>query len=95
MLHDWRDGECRAILQHLRDAMAPDSVIAIGEIIIPKVGATLKQMNYDLMMMSCIAATERTLKQWKELLAAVGLKIRDVWIYDDGLGTGLIIAIPA
>ena len=94
VLHDWPSDSCRSILKHLRDAMAPDSVVMVDEIVVPNVGATANQMHFDLTMMACVAAMERSEKQWQELFAAVGLKIRNIWIYDQQLQSGLIVGVP-
>jgi demethylsterigmatocystin 6-O-methyltransferase len=40
-------------------------------------------------------ATERSEGQWRELLGSVGLIVRDIWIYDPGMNSGLIVAVPA
>ena len=95
VLHDWNDDKCITILKHLRDAMAEDSVIVVNESVVPKTGASLRQMHVDLAMMACVAAKERTEKQWKELFKAAGLRSRDVWIYDEKLQAGLIVGVPA
>lgn len=95
VLHDWGDEQCRKILARLREAMAPDSVVVIDEIVVPAQGASVMQMNFDVTMLAALGAMERSEKQWRELLGAVGLKIRDIWIYDRALNSGLIVAVPA
>ena len=95
VLHDWPDAECGTILKHLRDAMAEDSVIVIDESVIPAKGASIAQMNFDITMLAAAGAMERSEGQWRELLESVGLRIRDIWIYDKGMNNGLIVAAPA
>lgn len=95
VLHDWGDEKCKVILGHLRDAMVEDSVVVIDEIVVPAKGASAAQMHFDLAMMAVLGAMERSEVQWRELLQAVGLGIRDVWIYDRGLNSGLIVGVPA
>jgi demethylsterigmatocystin 6-O-methyltransferase len=95
VLHDWGDEQSQRILARLREAMASDSVIVIDEIVVPAKGASIMQTNFDVTMMAAVGAMERSEKQWRELLSDVGLKIRDIWIYDGGLNSGLIIAVPA
>ena len=74
--------------------MAHDSVVIIDEIVVPKAGANVKVSNYDLAMMTGLAAMERTRKQWEDLLGAADLKIRDIWMYNESLASCLIVAVP-
>ena len=94
VLHDWTDDLCTKILLQLREAMAEDSVIVLDEIVIPAKGASAMQMHFDLAMLAALGARERSESQWSELLSTTGLKIRDMWTYDEGLGGSLIVAIP-
>jgi demethylsterigmatocystin 6-O-methyltransferase len=94
VLHDWSDDNCRTILKHTREAMAADSVVVVDEIVLPLTGATLKQMNSDLTMMAIIGAMERTREQWAGLLESSGLRVRDVWIYDEQSQNGIIVGVP-
>ena len=95
VLHDWPDDKCQVILSQLRDALASDSVIVIDEIVLPEMGASTLQMVMDLTMMASVGARERSEGQWRELLKSVGLRMREVVIYDEGLHSGLIIAVKA
>ena len=95
VLHDWGDEQSQKILTQLREAMAEDSVMVIDEIVVPAQGASVMQTNFDITMMAAAGAMERSEAQWRELLSAVGLKIRDIWIYDRGMNSGLIVAVRA
>ena len=95
VLHDWQDEACKTILRHLREAMAPDSIVIIDESIMPAKGATARQMHFDLTMMVALGARERTEQQKRELFEVAGLKIRDIWIYDENRQSGLIVGVPA
>ena len=51
--------------------------------------------SMDIAMMTMLAAVERTADHFSQLLSEVGLKIRDIWTYDDEYGDSFIIAVPA
>lgn len=93
VLHDWPDKICGHILKQLRDAMADDSVIVIDEAVAPEVGASVKIVNYDIIMMAFLNAKERTEAQWRELLEQNGLRMRDVVCYDEEAGDSLIFVV--
>ena len=94
VLHDWGDEQGKKILGQLREVMAEDSVVVVDEVVVPAQGASVLQMHYDIAMLAALGAMERSEKQWRELLGAAGLKIRDIWIYDKGMNSGLIVAVP-
>ena len=74
--------------------MSPESEIWVDEMVIPDVGATQVQANWDLTMLSCLAGMERSRLQWETLMTAVGLTIRKIWTLDAGRGDSLIVAVP-
>ncbi|KAF2093148.1 S-adenosyl-L-methionine-dependent methyltransferase [Rhizodiscina lignyota] len=83
VLHDWPDSQCNAILSHLRDAMTPGySKILINENVLFDEGAPWQQTSLDWTMMGMLVARERTEDQWRELLAAAGLKLNGIWQKD-------------
>ena len=63
--------------------------------VIPHTGATLKQTEYDILMMAICAALERTEDQWRTVFDKAGLKVRDLWTYDKELGASLIIGVTS
>ena len=80
ILHNWPDDQCKTILSHIRDAMTPKySKLLIGELVVSEVGAPWQQTTVDWCMMAMFVSRERTECQWRELLAAVGLKICGIW----------------
>lgn len=95
IMHDWPDSKCIEILEHLRNAMAQDSIILIDENVLPDVGASWKQAQKDIQMMSVLAAVERSVSQWHELLMLAGLRVRKIHTYDDDIGDSIIEAVPA
>lgn len=74
--------------------MADDSVVIVDDVVLPEIGATWKQASMDLAMMTMLAAMERTKTHFTQLLAEAGLKLRDVWTYDEDYGDSFIVATP-
>ncbi|KAF7198434.1 Amidase [Pseudocercospora fuligena] len=95
VIHNWNDEPSVVILSHIRQAMATDSVVIIDDVVMPTVGATWKQASMDIAMMTMLAAMERTKEDFEVLLQKAGLRLRDVWTYDEEYGDSLIVAVPA
>lgn len=93
ILHDWPDEKCITILSHLRDALEPGSSILIDDIVLPNVGVHWKAASLDLVMMSTLAALERTTDDWHALLKAAGLQILRVHTYVSQRQDSIIQAI--
>lgn len=80
VLHDWSDEKCRTILTELVRVMKPGfSKILINEIVVPDQNAHWLMTGLDLIIMVLTAASERTEKQWENLLGSVGLRIVKIW----------------
>lgn len=83
-MHNWQDREAIVILSHIADAMAPDSRLLIGEMVVPKVPKTgyegLDMTVYwmDLCML-VIGGKERSEKEFKAILDAAGLRLVKIW----------------
>jgi hypothetical protein len=78
ILHDWDDAGCIRILKNCAHAMNPGgrvvtSELALGEKDEPGVGALL-----DLSLMVMTPGRERSIAQYRELLAAAGLRLAKV-----------------
>lgn len=95
VIHNWQDGPSQTILGHIRAAMAEDSIVIVDDVVMPKTHATWKQTSMDIAMMTMLAAVERTADQFGRLLEGVGLRLRDIWTYDDEFGDSFIVAVPA
>ncbi|TGO49749.1 hypothetical protein BCON_0201g00170 [Botryotinia convoluta] len=74
ILHDWPDAECRTILSHIRNAMNKDSILLLSENAVLDTNAGLYQVKLDFVMMSLLAATDRTTKQFRALPESEGLE---------------------
>ncbi|KAF7589009.1 hypothetical protein BBP40_004940, partial [Aspergillus hancockii] len=78
ILHDWPDETCRRILNHTVDALGPESVILIDDMVLPATGVNWQTTQVDLCMMMAMAGRERTHEDWSALLDIVGLKIVNI-----------------
>lgn len=90
IMHDWPDDKAAIILRHTRDAMGPDSVLLIDEMVVPKTGAHWQATQLDMMMMSVLGACERSQSQWETLMASAGLKIKQFHQYTKSLNDCII-----
>ena len=55
------------------------SKILLNELVIPDIGCGIIAAQVDITMMACVAAEERSERQWQDLLGSVGLKIEKIW----------------
>jgi hypothetical protein len=63
ILHDWPDQAGHDILSELKNALAPDSVILIDELVLRDQGAHWYGASFDLLMMANYGARERSLAE--------------------------------
>jgi len=78
VLHDWDDGNATKILKNVKNALKENGKVLIFEMIIPEdaafdIGTSL---NFNLLVM--VGGRERTLKEFKRILNASGLKINKI-----------------
>lgn len=93
ILHDWTDDQCRSILSRTVDAMEPGySRLIIHEAILQDMNCDFSNACISVMMMVQVGAYERSEKQWRDLLASVGLT-RIAFYQPPGTGEGIIEAI--
>ena len=79
VLHDWPDAQCRQILGNQKKAMVRGhSKILINEIVVPDQGAGWYEMGVDMIMMTCLSATERTETEWRNLIESSGLVLSEI-----------------
>ena len=84
VLHDWSDDECRVILGHLRDAMKPGlSRLLLNELVIPDSGCSSSAAAADIHMMVGFGGKERTVGDWSQLAASMGLYVHKIWQTDN------------
>ncbi|KAK9369872.1 S-adenosyl-L-methionine-dependent methyltransferase [Lipomyces kononenkoae] len=90
IIHDWPDGKAAQILKHIKDAMTPDSICIIDEMVIPEQCAHWQATQIDLLMMVTLGARERTQKSFEKLTAAADLRIRKIYPYTVSLNDCVI-----
>ncbi|KAF5026913.1 hypothetical protein F66182_943 [Fusarium sp. NRRL 66182] len=80
VFHDWPDAESIQLLKNTKEAMIKGySKLFIYDIVLPPTGASINQATVDVLMMSLLSASERTMGQWEDLLAGAGFKIIKFW----------------
>ena len=82
--------EARKNLKNIADAMAPDSRLLIGEIVVPDKPEGVDKTVYwmDLCML-IIGGKERSEKEFSDLLDSAGLKLVKIWRSKLGSQTGI------
>ena len=73
--------------------MGPKYLLLIDEIVMPNTGADFMRVHMDIVMISSLAALERTQAQWKTLLKRVGLRCRKVYRYNPGTSDAMLEAV--
>lgn len=94
ILHDYADDKAITIIHNIMPALSSDSRLIIDEMIIPNRGAHMRATDMDLTMMACLAATERTERQWDALLERAGLEILQKSTYNSSTGESIIVTVP-
>lgn len=80
VLHDWPDKQALGILARIREAMNPESLLLINEVLAPESNRSLSSVVADLTMMVSYAALQRTQAQFATLLHKAGFELINVWI---------------
>lgn len=55
------------------------SKIILNELVLPDLKCGIIPAQVDITMMACLAATERSERQWHEVVGWAGLKIEKIW----------------
>ena len=74
VLHDWADTTCHSILQNCRRALRPAGRVIVLEVLADDIELAPLVAQLDLTMMAVCGSKERTLDEYKGLLAAAGLR---------------------
>lgn len=85
-MHDWNDDYCVQILIHLRQAMAPDSILLLDVIVMPETHATTTACLLDISMLEH-SSWERSETQWRQVLAEAGFTLEMKYCYDTATGS--------
>ncbi|KAJ5106317.1 hypothetical protein N7456_002992 [Penicillium angulare] len=94
IFHDWPDDKAKIILKHTIDALADDSLILIDDMVLPNAGVHWQAAQLDILMMTTLAARERTQDQWYHLLESAGLKVNSIHTYTSSLKDSIIEVVP-
>ena len=81
-------------MQNTIDALAEDSLILIDDMVLPNVGVHWQAAQLDILMMTTLAARERTQDQWYQLLEKAGLKVNSISTYTSSLKDSIIEVVP-
>ncbi|KAH4836673.1 hypothetical protein HBH60_024650 [Parastagonospora nodorum] len=90
ILNNWNDDESKQILRQIRSAMNAESVVLINDVILPEAGVPSFAASLDLVMLGACGSRERMRKEWDEILADVGLIVKDCIVYHHELCHGII-----
>jgi demethylsterigmatocystin 6-O-methyltransferase len=94
IMHDWTDEDCVRILSSITPAMGPESRILIDDVVLPETKVPWQVAMMDIAMMAALGGIERSKEEWESLLGGAGLKMVDVYCYDDVKFHCVITAVP-
>jgi uncharacterized peroxidase-related enzyme len=75
ILHDWDDAACARILRNIAKAAAPGAHLVLLEAVIPEGDGPHFSKMIDLTMLAMLGGHERTLVDWRPLLAEGGFRL--------------------
>ena len=90
VLHDYSDVDSGKILKHIADAMEPQSVLLIDEMVLPNEGVDWYATQTDLLMMCVFGSAERTQDAWARLVEQAGLEVRSLRTYTHAMRLSVI-----
>ncbi|KAK3291693.1 S-adenosyl-L-methionine-dependent methyltransferase [Chaetomium fimeti] len=92
VFHNWPDHKCVEILRNIVPAMDPEySTLLIDDYVLPDKNAQLRSAIADIHMMYMFNSSERTERQYKEIVSQVGLEI--VAVYPAGVNEEAILEV--
>ncbi|KAL9627693.1 MAG: hypothetical protein Q9204_006395 [Flavoplaca sp. TL-2023a] len=85
VLHDWTDDDCRKIIGELKKAMTKGySKLLVHDNVVPNQNAPWFMTGLDILLMTLVATSERSEKQWRDLLSSAGLSVVKIWNHPEG-----------
>ncbi|RYP69051.1 hypothetical protein DL769_005369 [Monosporascus sp. CRB-8-3] len=94
ILHNYNDDDCRRILEGIKLSMTQDSMILVDEMVLPESHAPARASQMDMCMFTCLAAKERSEREWQELLGEAGFRILKNCKYSDEFQEAVLVVIP-
>lgn len=88
ILHDWSDEESARILTSIRRAAPPNAKLLLAEWLIPEDGKPDWTLLIDMIMMAELTGKERTVAEFREILARTGFHLDRV--IDAGFNTFIL-----
>jgi hypothetical protein len=92
ILHDWNDEDATRILRVCRAAVPGHGRLRIVDLVVPDEISDEPSTLIDLQMLVLLGGRERTLTQWRDLLAAGGFELAGV---TTGPRSSVLEALPA
>lgn len=80
IIHDWDDLSVGLILQQIVQILkeSPGSKLLLADLVLPEANTGMQEAIRDFTMFP-IGGMERTVSQWRQLLATNGLEIKKIW----------------
>lgn len=78
IIHDWNDEKSIKLLQNIHQAMNADGKVLIAEMVVPETNEPSPSKILDICMLVMEGGKERTVKEYRELLAAAGFQLTRV-----------------
>jgi hypothetical protein len=78
IIHDWDEASCLRILDHCRTAKAAGGKVLIVEMVVPPPNVAHPAKMLDLVMLTVPGGRERTVDEYRALLAKAGLTLTRV-----------------
>jgi len=78
ILHDWSDGRCKQILDHVRKVIPSPGRLLIIEAVVPEGNDPSPSKMFDILMMMFPDGMERTQSQFRDLLEASGFRLAGI-----------------
>jgi hypothetical protein len=75
IIHDWDDERCIRILRNINEVMNPEGKVLLIEMVVPEGNEPHFSKIIDLEMLVSPGGVERTAEEYRELLAAAGLRL--------------------
>jgi hypothetical protein len=78
IIHDWAESEAVALLSKVRESMKPGARLVLLEELIPETREPVPGKWIDLLMLAITGGSERTEREYSELLAASGFELEEL-----------------